>query len=74
MGGLFMLLDNRTGRELHSGDWIARKDYKGFIRRYELMGVNDDNSRVQVRELDGEDRWLYHSFALTKLNLKWVMV
>ena len=69
-----MLLDNRTGRKLHSGDWIARKDYKGFTRRYELMGVNENNSRVLVRELDGEDKWLYHSFAMNRLHLKWVMV
>lgn len=68
-----MLLDNRTGRELHSGDWIARKDYKGFMRRYELLAVSEDNNRIQVRELNGEDRWLYHSFPLTKLHLKWVL-
>jgi hypothetical protein len=69
-----MLLDDRTGRKLSCGDWISRKDYKGFIRRYELMGVNEDNTRVQVRELDGEDRWLYHSFPMTRLHLKWVMI
>jgi hypothetical protein len=68
------LIDKATGRELHSGDWLLRKDYKGFTRRYELMGLNSDNTRVQVRELDGEDRWLYHTFPLSKLGLDWVMV
>lgn len=68
------LIDKKTGRELHSGDWLLRKDYRGFTRRYELMGVNTDNTRVQVRELDGEDRWLYHTFPMHKLGLDWVIV
>jgi hypothetical protein len=69
-----MLIDKNTGRELHSGDWLVRKDYKGFSRRYELLSLNESNTRVQVRELDGEDRWLYHSFPITKLGLDWVMM
>ncbi len=69
-----MLIDKKTGRELHSGDWLIRKDYKGFHRKYELLNINETNTRVQVRELDGEDRWLYHSFPIGKLGLDWVMV
>jgi len=69
-----MLIDKKTGRELHSGDWIVRKDYKGFSRRYELLSINEGNTRVQVRELDGEDRWLYHTFSLNTLGLDWVLV
>ena len=68
------LIDKKSGRELHSGDWLVRKDYKGFSRRYELLSINETNTRVQVRELNGEDRWLYHSFPLTTLGLDWVMV
>ena len=69
-----MLIDKKTGRQLHSGDWLIRKDYKGFHRKYELLNINETNTRVQVRELDGEDRWLYHSFPIGKLGLDWVMV
>ena len=69
-----MLIDKKTGRQLHSGDWLVRKDYKGFHRKYELLNINETNTRVQVRELDGEDRWLYHSFPIGKLGLDWVMV
>lgn len=69
-----MLINKKTGKQLHSGDWIVRKDYKGFSRRYELLSLNEDNTRVQVRELNGEDRWLYHSFALKSLGLDWVMI
>ena len=68
------LIDRKSGRELHSGDWLVRKDYKGFSRRYELLSLSEDNGRVQVRELDGEDRWLYHSFPIAKLGLDVVMV
>ena len=69
-----MLIDKKTGKQLHSGDWLVRKDYRGFSRRYELMSLSEDNGRVQVRELDGEDRWLYHSFPIAKLGLDWVIL
>jgi len=62
-------IDKKSGRQLHSGEWIERKDYKGFIRRYELMGLNDAEDRILVRELDGDDRWLYHSFNMEKLGI-----
>jgi len=74
MDKLGKLVDRKTGRQLHSGDWLLRKDYKGFTRHYELLSLNETNTRVQVRELDGEDRWLYHSFPLTKLGLDWVIL
>jgi len=64
------LIDKKSGRQLHSGDWIERKDYKGFIRRYELLSLSDAEDRIQVRELDHEDRWLYHSFSLNKIGIE----
>ena len=68
------LIDMKSGKQLHTGDWIERKDYKGFVRRYKLMGVNDAEDRILVRELDGEDRWLFHSFNLVKLGIKRVII
>lgn len=60
----------KTGRQLHSGDTLLRKDYKGFIRRYEMLSISEDNTRIQVREVSRDDRWLYHTFPVSKLGLK----
>ena len=68
------LIDKKTGRELHSGDVLIRKDYKGFTHRYELYSISEDNTRIQVREVGQDDRWLYHSFPISRLGLDWVMV
>ena len=68
------VLDKKTGRELHSGDALLRKDYKGFTRRYEMISISEDNTRIQVREVGRDDRWLYHTFPLSRLSLDVVMV
>lgn len=68
------LIDKKTGRELHSGDVLIRKDYKGFTHRYELYSISEDNSRVQVRELGKNDAWQYYSMPINKLGLDWVML
>jgi hypothetical protein len=68
------VIDKKTGRELHSGDVLLRKDYKGFTRRYEMISISEDNSRIQVREVGRDDRWLYHTFPIGKLGLDVVMV
>jgi hypothetical protein len=68
------LIDKKTGRELHSGDTLIRKDYKGFTHRYELYSISEDNSRVQVREVGKDDSWQYYSMPIGKLGLDWVIV
>jgi hypothetical protein len=68
------VIDKKTGRELHSGDVLVRKDYKGFFRRYEMLSISEDNTRIQVREVGKDDRWLYHSYPLSKLGLDVVML
>ena len=68
------VIDKKTGRELHSGDILLRKDYKGFTRRYEMISISEDNSRIQVREVGRDDRWLYHTFPLSRLGLDAVML
>jgi hypothetical protein len=68
------VIDKKTGRELHSGDVLLRKDYKGFTRRYEMISISEDNTRIQVREVGRDDRWLYHTFPIGKLGLDVVMV
>ena len=68
------VIDKKTGRELHTGDVLLRKDYKGFTRRYEMISISEDNSRIQVREVGKDDRWLYHTFPIGKLGLDVVMV
>lgn len=68
------LIDKKTGRELHSGDVLIRKDYKGFTHRYEMVSISEDNTRIQVKEVGSDDRWLYHSFPISRLGLDWVML
>jgi hypothetical protein len=68
------LIDKKTGRELHSGDTLIRKDYKGFTHRYEIYSISEDNSRVQVREVGKDDSWQYYSMPIGKLGLDWVML
>jgi hypothetical protein len=68
------VIDKKTGRELHSGDTLIRKDYKGFFRRYEMLSISEDNTRIQVREVGKDDRWLYHTFPLSRLGLDVVML
>jgi len=68
------VIDKKTGRELHTGDVLIRKDYKGFTRRYEMLSISEDNSRIQVREVGKDDRWLYHTFPIGKLGLDVVMI
>jgi hypothetical protein len=68
------VIDKKTGRQLHSGDVLLRKDYKGFTRRYEMISISEDNSRIQVREVGRDDRWLYHTFPIGRLGLDVVML
>ena len=68
------VIDKKTGLELHSGDVLLRKDYKGFTRRYEMLSISEDNTRIQVREVGRDDRWLYHTFPIGRLGLDVVMV
>jgi len=68
------VIDKKTGRELHSGDILLRKDYKGFTRRYEMLSISEDNTRIQVREVGRDDRWLYHTFPIGRLGLDVVML
>jgi hypothetical protein len=68
------VIDKKTGRELHTGDVLIRKDYKGFTRRYEMLSISEDNSRIQVREVGKDDRWLYHTFPIGRLGLDVVMI
>ncbi len=68
------IIDKKTGRELHTGDVLIRKDYKGFTRRYEMLSISEDNSRIQVREVGKDDRWLYHTFPIGRLGLDVVMI
>jgi hypothetical protein len=68
------VIDKKTGRELHSGDVLLRKDYKGFTRRYEMISISEDNNRIQVREVGRDDRWLYHTFPIGRLGLDVVML
>jgi len=68
------VIDKKSGRQLHTGDILIRKDYKGFTRRYEMISISEDNTRIQVREVGKDDRWLYHTFPIGRLGLDVVML
>ena len=49
------VIDRKTGKELHTGDTLIRKDYKGFKHRYELLDLNMGSHMVRVRKLLQDD-------------------
>jgi hypothetical protein len=68
-----MVIDRKTGRELHTGDTIIRKDYKGFKHRYEVLEFIPPHT-VRVRKLAQGDRWIYLCMPMASLQLDEVML
>jgi hypothetical protein len=70
---VFMVIDRKTGRELHTGDTLIRKDYKGFKHRYELLELSG-TTMIRVKKLTQGDRWVYLCVPLASLQLDFVIV
>lgn len=68
-----MIIDRKTGKEVQVGDWLIRKDYKGFKHRYEILDFIYPHS-VYVRKLTQGDRWVYLSMPMVSLQLDEVML
>ncbi len=68
-----MIIDRKTGKEVTEGDWLVRKDYKGFKHRFEILEFIPPHS-VRVRKLMQDDRWVYLSMPLVSLQLDEVML
>jgi hypothetical protein len=68
------VIDKRTGRELHTGDTLIRKDYKGFKHRYELVDLDLGSHMIRVKKLLQDDRWVFLCVPLASLQLELVMV
>ena len=68
-----MIIDRKTGKEVTPGDWLIRKDYKGFRHRYEILEFIPPHS-VRVKKLTQGDRWVYLCMPLTSLQLDEVML
>jgi hypothetical protein len=68
-----MIIDRKTGKEITPGDWLIRKDYKGFKHRYEILEFIRPHS-VRVRKLTPQDRWVYLQMPLAALQLDDVMI
>ena len=68
-----MVIDRKTGKPVTEGDWLIRKDYKGFKHRYEILEFIPPHS-VRVRKLTQGDRWVYLSVPLVSLQLDEVML
>jgi hypothetical protein len=69
-----MVIDRKTGRELHTGDTLIRKDYKGFKHRYELIELDIGSNMIRVKKLLQDDRWVYLCVPLASLQLDFVMI
>ena len=67
------VVDRKTGRDVHAGDVLVRRDYKGFRHTYEVLEVLG-SGMVRVRKLDRGDRWVYLSMPLHALQLDEVML
>lgn len=63
-----MIVDRKTGKEVHAGDTLIRKDYKGFKHRYEVLEYLG-SGMVWVKKLTQGDRWVYLSMPLASLQL-----
>jgi hypothetical protein len=68
-----MIIDRKTGKEVHSGDTLIRKDYKGFKHRYEVLEYLG-SGMVWVKKLTQGDRWVYLSMPLASLQLDEVLL
>lgn len=68
-----MIIDKKTGEQVHPGDMLIRKDYKGFRHRYEVLEFIPPHT-VRVRKLTQGDRWVYLSMPMVALQLDEVMV
>jgi hypothetical protein len=64
------VIDRKTGRELHTGDTLIRKDYKGFKHRYELIDLDMGSHMIQVKKLLHDDRWVFLCVPLASLQLE----
>jgi hypothetical protein len=66
------IIDRKTGKPVHIGDTLIRKDYKGFKHKYEVMDIIPRG--VWVRKLTQGDRYVYLSMTLASLQLDEVMI
>lgn len=58
---------HQTGREVLVGDWLAIKDYKGRVHRYEIIEFEALMVRVVEHHNDMKLHW---SIPYSKLKLR----
>ena len=66
------IIDRKTGRDVHVGDVLVRRDYKGFRHKYEVLELVN-RELIRVRKLERE-RWVYLTMPLRALQLDEVML
>ena len=69
-----MILNIKTGKEVQKHEWVKRKDSKGFVTKFELLEIYEDDEEARVRYLTGDDGYLYTTQGFHKLGLKRVML
>lgn len=80
----FKIVDRKTGRDVHVGDVLVRRDYKGFRHKYEVIELVNPRASVRGPSLRGEllirvrklerERWVYLTMPLRALQLDEVML
>ena len=71
--GADMLIDRKTGARVQFGDWIVRRNYKGFPSRYQLGEFDEASLKVKVQKLMHDDSWRALDMPIASLQLDWVV-
>jgi len=69
-----MLIDRKTGARVRCGDWIVRRNYRGFPSRYQLgeMAFDGAGVPVWVRVRKSTERgYVFLNMKPSALQLDW---
>ena len=69
-----MVINATTGREVHKNQWVTKKNHKGFVIRYEVLELYEEDDTARVKIIQGNDTNLYTTQTFFKLGLKRVML
>ena len=69
-----MLIDRKTGARVKFGDWIVRRNYKGFPSRYQLgeLALDGAGMPMWVRVRKATERgYVFLNMKPSALQLDW---
>lgn len=71
-----MLIDRKTGARVRCGDWVVRRNYKGFPSRYQLgeLAFDGQGQPMWVRVRKPTERgYVFLNMKPSALQLDWVV-